>query len=391
MYRALFAGAVLAVALIASPASAQVGATGLVAALPGEINFAGATTRDGGRTSDVEVVLAPAQDVRFRTDGISVAFWSPDRRLVVTRVSATGTGEYTLDAGATKRSLVRFVVPTGYDWHVLSGSLQWEYQPLHPIAVATAQPLEVVRTTPLETPVPIATVQMRPRPKTVSHEGVIASRCQAGSGEGAGLTRSERFDLAMCLVSGGHEAQALHALRPLAHELGPRYNGGIDRATFVQTWLEIAQLDEKRGKLSDADHAATIASANAGGSGLENQATSAHRHYAALAQAARATPAPIVHRTPYVDPVAGAIERVTRGSSSPRSPPSSVSAGAMEEFSSDTAAQRHCPRDTVVWLNTNSGIYHYAGMRWYGNTNYGAYVCEREAVAAGNRATENGQ
>lgn len=63
----------------------------------------------------------------------------------------------------------------------------------------------------------------------------------------------------------------------------------------------------------------------------------------------------------------------------------------MQEFATDTAAQRHCPHDTVVWLNTNSGIYHYAGMRWYGNTNYGAYVCEREAVAAGNRATLNGQ
>src|SRR6202023_2896699 len=109
---------------------------------------------------------------------------------------------------------------------------------------------------------------------------------------GGGLTRSERFDLAVCLVSGGHDAPALHALRPLAHELGPRYAGGIDRATFVQTWLEIAQLDGRRGKLADADHAATIASANAGGRGLESQAMSAHRHYAALAQAARATPAP---------------------------------------------------------------------------------------------------
>src|SRR5690349_21557070 len=24
-----------------------------------------------------------------------------------------------------------------------------------------------------------------------------------------------------------------------------------------------------------------------------------------------------------------------------------------------------------VWVNTNSGVYHYPGMRWYGNTKYG--------------------
>lgn len=80
-----------------------------------------------------------------------------------------------------------------------------------------------------------------------------------------------------------------------------------------------------------------------------------------------------------------------RRSSSPRAPPPTVAAGGLQEFQSEGAAQRHCPRDTVVWLNTNSGICHYAGMRWYGNTNFGAYVCEREAVAAGDRATRNGQ
>jgi len=57
----------------------------------------------------------------------------------------------------------------------------------------------------------------------------------------------------------------------------------------------------------------------------------------------------------------------------------------------DAAQQRHCPRDVVVWLNTNSGIYHKKGMRWYGRTKHGAYVCRKEADAAGDRDTENGQ
>jgi hypothetical protein len=35
-------------------------------------------------------------------------------------------------------------------------------------------------------------------------------------------------------------------------------------------------------------------------------------------------------------------------------------------FSNEDAAQAHCPRDVVVWLNIPSGIYHYKGQRWYG-------------------------
>lgn len=60
-------------------------------------------------------------------------------------------------------------------------------------------------------------------------------------------------------------------------------------------------------------------------------------------------------------------------------------------FDTEAAAQRHCPRDEVVWLNTNSGIYHEKGMRWYGRTKAGAYVCRKEANAAGDRDTRNGQ
>jgi|GEM_PF-4811875 hypothetical protein len=38
-----------------------------------------------------------------------------------------------------------------------------------------------------------------------------------------------------------------------------------------------------------------------------------------------------------------------------------------------------------------SGIYHYKGDRWYGRTKHGAYACEKEAIAAGDRASLNGQ
>lgn len=73
------------------------------------------------------------------------------------------------------------------------------------------------------------------------------------------------------------------------------------------------------------------------------------------------------------------------------SPPSVVAATTLHYFTTEDAAQAHCPRDVVVWLNIPSGIYHYRDERWYGRTKRGAYVCEKEAIAAGDRASENGQ
>lgn len=59
-------------------------------------------------------------------------------------------------------------------------------------------------------------------------------------------------------------------------------------------------------------------------------------------------------------------------------------------FATAKAAQTHCPKDNVVWLNTASGIWHNSGSHWYGNTEHGAYVCEKEASTEGDRASRNG-
>jgi hypothetical protein len=46
---------------------------------------------------------------------------------------------------------------------------------------------------------------------------------------------------------------------------------------------------------------------------------------------------------------------------------------------------------TSVWVNMRSHVYHFAGTsdhgrNFYGNTRQGAYMCEADARAAGNRA-----
>jgi hypothetical protein len=44
---------------------------------------------------------------------------------------------------------------------------------------------------------------------------------------------------------------------------------------------------------------------------------------------------------------------------------------------------------TVVWVNTKSKVYHFANSRNYGKTKSGAYMCEAQATATGNRAAKN--
>ncbi len=65
-----------------------------------------------------------------------------------------------------------------------------------------------------------------------------------------------------------------------------------------------------------------------------------------------------------------------------------VSTGASE-YATEIEAKAHCPGETVVWANTRSKIYHFAGARAYGNTKAGAYMCEKDTASLGFRSAKN--
>ena len=58
------------------------------------------------------------------------------------------------------------------------------------------------------------------------------------------------------------------------------------------------------------------------------------------------------------------------------------------QFADEASAKARCPTDTVVWVNLPSKVYHFVGTKSYGTTKRGAYMCEKEAIAAEDRASK---
>jgi hypothetical protein len=52
---------------------------------------------------------------------------------------------------------------------------------------------------------------------------------------------------------------------------------------------------------------------------------------------------------------------------------------ALTLFRYEDQAQRHCPADTVVWLDFKKGKYYLGRQKLYGHGFHGSYVCLEEA------------
>ncbi|MET4356410.1 hypothetical protein ABIC08_006373 [Bradyrhizobium sp. RT9b] len=99
--------------------------------------------------------------------------------------------------------------------------------------------------------------------------------------------------------------------------------------------------------------------------------------------ATQAAPAPAPQR-PAPTTTAAPLPAPAPQSSVPRDT-ATLEAG---QFADEATAKARCPSDTVVWVNLPSKVYHFAGTKSYGTTKRGAYMCEKEAIAAEDRASK---
>ena len=65
--------------------------------------------------------------------------------------------------------------------------------------------------------------------------------------------------------------------------------------------------------------------------------------------------------------------------------PVPVTAQSLTPFRNESQAQRHCPGDTIVWLDFRSGRYYLKGQRRYASGTTGSFVCKDEARDGGYR------
>jgi hypothetical protein len=73
---------------------------------------------------------------------------------------------------------------------------------------------------------------------------------------------------------------------------------------------------------------------------------------------------------------------------------SCVSHGAIAQsltpFRYEAQAQRHCPADTIVWLDFGRGRYYLKAQRRYASGYTGSFVCRNEARNSGYRRSPLG-
>lgn len=64
---------------------------------------------------------------------------------------------------------------------------------------------------------------------------------------------------------------------------------------------------------------------------------------------------------------------------------SEADAVPLTPFRYEAQAQRHCPGDTVVWIDFRKEVYYLRRQSRYGQGSTGSFACEKEVRASGFR------
>jgi hypothetical protein len=78
----------------------------------------------------------------------------------------------------------------------------------------------------------------------------------------------------------------------------------------------------------------------------------------------------------------------------PKEPAKSKSKAKSEapiegQYTAEADAKQKCGAELVVWVNSSTKVYHFAGNRSYGKTSRGAYMCRNQADKTGFHAAKN--
>jgi hypothetical protein len=88
-----------------------------------------------------------------------------------------------------------------------------------------------------------------------------------------------------------------------------------------------------------------------------------------------------------------AMSKPAPAASKPAAPPAPASAPAPAPASTPKAAPAPASMGTPaagnVWVNLDTGVYHYSNSRYYGKTKSGKYMSEADAMKAGYHAAKN--